>query len=105
MNEGQIFGVDLITYILQRDEIHNNFKTLVINTLNDEDVKKETINVLEYITSQKQSEEILAKYLNTVFMRKDILHNLTQLLTASVCYTIEDKATQKIFLDFMLQVS
>lgn len=81
MKEAQVFGVDLIEWVIKQKEIEEDFKDLVIKTLDDESVKAETLNVLEYITKQKQSEEILAKYLNTVFARKDILQNLTVLLT------------------------
>lgn len=47
----------------------------------------------------------MANYFNKIFLREDILHNLTTLLTASVCYTINDEQTQKIFTDFALKVS
>jgi uncharacterized membrane-anchored protein YjiN (DUF445 family) len=63
--------------VVARDRIQEDLKNLVIKTLDNEDVKKETVNVLEFITKEKQSEEILARYLNTVFKRKDILDNLT----------------------------
>ena len=36
--------------------------------------------MLKFITENKESEEVLAKYMKTVFLRKDIQENLTQLL-------------------------
>ena len=74
----------------------------MIKTLDDKDVKDETINVLEYITKQKQSEEMLARYLNTVFLRDDILKNLKTILTMSVQHTMSDETTKNMFQDFML---
>lgn len=105
MDEAQIFGTDLISFVLLREQIKQDFKNLVIKTLEDEEVKKETINVLEYITNQKQSEEIMAAYFNKVFLRRDILDNLTTLLTASVCHTLSDNTTQKLITDFAVEVT
>lgn len=105
MNEAQIFGTDLIAWVIARDQIQQDFKGLVIKTLDDEEVKQETINVLEYITEQKQSEEMLARYLNTVFLRDDILKNLKIILTMSVQHTMSDETTKNMFQDFMLQVA
>ena len=47
---------------------------------------------------------MLALYLNTVFLRPDVLENLTILLTDSTCQTIADEKTKKYFQDFILQV-
>ena len=52
MDQGQEFGVDLIAWVLARERIQQDFKDLVIKTLDDKDVKEQTINVLEYITNQ-----------------------------------------------------
>ena len=54
-------------------------------TLNDTEVRDETVKVLQYILKQKDSEEMLAHYLNTVFLRPDILETMTILLTDSTC--------------------
>ena len=49
MNEAQVFGSDLIAWVIARDQIQNDFKNLVVKTLEDEAVKQETISALEYI--------------------------------------------------------
>ena len=38
----------------------------------DERVMKETVEVLQYVINQKESEEVLAKYLQAVFQRNDV---------------------------------
>ena len=55
----------------------------MVKTLEDESVKKQTVEILRYIVSQKDSEDILALYFKTVFLRDDLLHGLTALLTRS----------------------
>lgn len=51
-----------------------------MNTLADERVKSETVQVLKFIVEQKESEDVLAKYMSTVFQRTDVQDSLTQLL-------------------------
>jgi uncharacterized Fe-S cluster-containing MiaB family protein len=66
----------------------------VIATLDDKEVKDETVRVLEYILKQKDSEEMLAMYLNSVFLRPDVLEKLTKLFTDAACLTLDDVATK-----------
>lgn len=47
---------------------------------------------------------MMAKYFNTVFLRPDLLENLTTLLTAAACNAIADNQTKTMFQDFLLQV-
>ena len=58
-------------------------------------MKDETVKVLEYILSQKNSEEMLALYLNTVFLRPDVLEKLTKLFTDAACLTLDDEQTKE----------
>ena len=51
-----------------------------MKTLQDEEVRQETLGILKHITDQKESEEMLATYMKEVFLRKDVLDNLTELL-------------------------
>ena len=48
-----------------------------MRTLQDESVKQETVNVLKFLTEQPETEEIMAMYMKTVFLRKDVMDNLT----------------------------
>ena len=74
------FGTDLIAWVILQDEAQEEFKKLIVKTLADNRVQNETVQILKYITDQKESEDILAQYMKTVFMREDVLDNLTQLL-------------------------
>ena len=49
MGQAQIFGTDLISYVLIQQQVQKEFTKLIIKVLNDEKVKKETISVLEYV--------------------------------------------------------
>ena len=42
--------------------------------------------------------------MKTVFLRKDVLDNLTQLLIGGAVNALEDKSTQETFVDFILHV-
>ena len=55
------------------------------------------MNVLKFILEQKESEDIMAKYFNTVFLRPDMLQNLTSLLTQATCGAIADEKTKEYF--------
>ena len=41
----------------------------MIKTFKDEQVKKETLNILKYLTESKDTEEMLAVYLKNAFLR------------------------------------
>ncbi len=50
---------------------------------------------MKYITEKKESEEVLAEYIATVFARKDVLDNLTQLLIGGSVQAIESEKTKE----------
>lgn len=60
--------------------------------------------MLKYITEQKESEDVLAKYMTTVFLRKDVLDNLTQLLIGGAVSAAENEKTHDTFIKFLLGV-
>ena len=62
----------------------------MIKTLQDKQVKEETIKILKYINDSKYTEEILAVYLKNAFLRQDVLDNLTELLIGGAKQAIED---------------
>ena len=94
VNQSRIFGTDLIAWVIRQDEAQEEFKKLIVRTLQDESVKQETVQVLKYLTEQPETEEIMAIYMKTVFLRKDVLNNLTQLLIGGAVNAMEDEQTQ-----------
>ena len=56
----KVFGTDLIAWVILQDKAQEEFKKLIVKTLADNRVQAETIEILKYITDQKESEEILA---------------------------------------------
>ena len=42
--------------------------------------------------------------MNTVFLRPDVLENLTALLTKGACHAIADEATKDMFREFVLEI-
>ena len=93
INQSRIFGTDLITWVIKQDPAQEEFKKLIVRTLQDESVKQETVNVLKYLTEQPETEEIMAMYMKTVFLRKDVMDNLTQLLIGGAVSAMEDEQT------------
>lgn len=51
--EGKIFGVNLISNVLRSPVCEEDFKNIVMHTLEQEDVKAETVDLLKYIVEQK----------------------------------------------------
>ena len=46
----------------------------------------------------------MAAYMTNVFLRKDVLENLTQVLIGGAVNALEDKRTQDTFTDFLIHV-
>ena len=46
----------------------------------------------------------MAAYMKNVFLRKDVLDNLTQVLIGGAVNALEDKRTQDTFTDFLIHV-
>lgn len=67
-------------------------------------MREETIQVLSYITGNKESEEILAKFMSNVFLRSDVLDNLTSLLIKGTQQALEDDKAHDIFVNFLLRI-
>jgi hypothetical protein len=105
VEEGKMFGVDLISGVIRSPICEEDFKNIVIKTLEDESVKKQTVEILRYIVSQKDSEDILALYFKTVFLRDDLLHGLTALLTRSALLTLDSDHTRDKFGQFLLRIA
>ena len=55
----------------------------MIKTLADQEVREETVNVFKFLVGNKEAEEIVARLMNKVFLRQDVLDNLTELLVKS----------------------
>ena len=98
------FGTDLIAWVILQDEAQEEFKKLIVKTLADNRVQAETVQILKYITEQKESEDILAHYMKTVFMREDVLDNLTQLLINGAVQAVTHEKTEESFVNFLLGV-
>jgi hypothetical protein len=59
---------------------------------------------LAYLTGSKESEEILAKFMSNVFLRSDVLDNLTSLLIKSTQQALEDEKAHEVFVNFLLRI-
>ena len=64
----------------------------------------ETVSILKYLVSQKESEEILATYMKTVFLRKDVLDQLTDMLVIGATDAVKSDETLNTFVNFFLRV-
>lgn len=88
IDEANIFGEHLIAWILIQPNVEEEMKKLVVKTLLDKDVKEATIQILAYIVDQPNSKEIFSNYLNDVFLRKDVLDNLSKLFVEGAAVTL-----------------
>ena len=104
MEASKEFGTDLISWVLIQDKAQEEFKRLIVRTLADERVNEETIQIIKFITAQKESEDVLAKYMQSVFQRSDIQDNLTQLLVNGAVNAVEDERTKDTAVSFILGV-
>ena len=91
VNECRIFGINLISSIIRTPQCHEDFKQLVMKTLQHDDVRIETVELLRYIVGRGESEDILALYMKTVFLREDMLKGVTGLLTRAAVETMENQ--------------
>lgn len=76
-----------------------------MKTLQQEEVRKETIELLRYIVGKGESEDILASYFKTVFLREDMLKGVTGLLIRAAVETMENEQTRDKFGQFALKVA
>lgn len=105
VEEGRLFGIDLISNIVKSPLIQEDFKQLVIRTLTQESVRKETVEVLRYIVGRAEAEDIIAAYFKTVFIREDMLKGVTGLLTKAAVATMEHPTTKEKFGQFAVKVA
>lgn len=89
VEEAKVFGVDLISSIIRSPQCTEDFKQLVLKTLQEEEVRKETVEILRYIVGKAESEDILALFLKTVFLRDDMAKGVTKLLTKASIEALE----------------
>jgi len=71
-------------------------------TLQKEEVKRETVELLRYITSKKESEDILALYFKNVFLRDDMLREVSSLLAKSAIDALDKPQIKDKFGSFVL---
>ena len=50
VDASKVFGVDLIAHVIQQDKAQEEFKRLIVKTLQDEKVLYETVNILKFLT-------------------------------------------------------
>ena len=103
--EGKVFGVDLISSVVRAPQCQEDFKQLVIRTLQNESVRLETIELLRYLIGRKEAEDIMAVYFKQVFVRDDMLHGVSRLLTKAAVKTLESPTTRDKFGSFALKVA
>ena len=105
INEGKVFGVDLITSVIRTPQCQEDFKLLVINTLQREEVRIETVELLRYIIGRAEAEDIMAMYFKTIFLRDDLLGGVTNLLTKAAIETLDNPTTRDKFGNFALKIA
>eukprot|EP00347_Sterkiella_histriomuscorum_P012506 403368320 len=105
VDESKVFGIDLISGVIQSDRCQEDFKTLVMKTLEHDDVRKETVELLRYIVTKVESEDILAHYFKTVFMRDDMGNSVQNLLVKAAVESLEQPVIKDKFGRFVVQIA
>jgi hypothetical protein len=60
-----------------------------MQTLRQEEIRKETVEILRYIVGKTESEDILALYFKTVFLRDDMAKGVSKLLTKAAVEALD----------------
>jgi len=63
------------------------------------------VELLRYIFGRKEAEDIMATYFKQVFIREDMLHGVTGLLTKAAVKTLESPTSREKFGVFALKVA
>lgn len=77
----------------------------MIKTLQREEVRIETVELLRYIIGRAEAEDIMAMYFKTIFLRDDLLGGVTGLLTKAAMETLDNPATRDKFGNFALKIA
>lgn len=72
--------------------------------MKDNDVKKEVVDVVGYLAHNEQAEETITKLMSNVFLRKDILDNLTSLLVFSTEDALNTEHTHEMIVEFLAKL-
>ncbi len=77
----------------------------MLKTLQEEEVRKETVEILRYIVGKTESEDILALFMKTVFLREDMAKGVTGLLTRASIEALDQPMIKDKFGKFVVQIA
>jgi hypothetical protein len=104
INESRDLVTNLVSHIVLQEQSQAVLKELVVETLSEDEFKAESIEVLKWLTKQKESDEIMAVFLKKVILRKDVLDNVSIMMTNSVINALEKEEVAKVFQEFLGKV-
>lgn len=64
-------------------------------------MRSEAVDVFNFLSNNKLSEDIVAKVMGNVFLRQDILDNLTSLLVKSCANALQNQRTNEMCVSFL----
>lgn len=67
-------------------------------------MRDETVNLMTFLVGQKQTEEIVAKLVNNIYLRKDLLDNVMNLIIRSSCSALEKERANEMMVNFMVKL-
>lgn len=76
-----------------------------MKTLESEELRLQTIELLRYIVGRVESEDILALFFRTVFLRDDMLGSVSNLLAKSASEALDQPMIKDKFGKFVLQIA
>ena len=101
IDASRIWGTNLISHVILQNKAQEEFKLLIIKTLEDPEVRNEAVEVFNFLSNNKVSEDIVAKLMKNVFLRQDILDNLTSLLVKSCANALQNERTNEMCVSFL----
>lgn len=104
LKDATSFGATLLTDIIKEEELKTEIKKLLLKIVQGPELKNEAIELVNFITYEKMTEDILARYFKDIFVREDIIQALTCIVSDSIVHTLNSGATKKKFAEFITDV-
>ena len=98
------YGVSLFSSLILEEELQKEVKTLFVDLLNSDTIKKEGVDLLKYIIEKEESKDIMAQYFKVIFLRSDIIKALSSVIVDAGVYTMDQPNTKKKFAEFVTDI-
>mmetsp|Transcript_9590 Transcript_9590/g.10737 ORF Transcript_9590/g.10737 Transcript_9590/m.10737 type:complete len:264 (-) Transcript_9590:73-864(-) len=99
-----VFTTELLTQVVATPEVIEATRVLFEKMLKREEIIEATVDMLKYVTKREEAKDIMSQYYQAVFLRKDILDSVSELLSQGAYQGLADEKTVEEFAQFMIRV-